>query len=63
MTADAPPSPVEAKLTQAMKAYIEAKLEDTPSMMAQLAYSFLCREIRNRRIPGLLLSWRRCRTL
>ncbi|KAJ8576535.1 hypothetical protein ON010_g2675 [Phytophthora cinnamomi] len=54
MATDAPPSPVKAKLTQAMKDYIESKLKDTPSMKAQLAYSFLCREIRNRHILGVV---------
>jgi hypothetical protein len=50
---DAPPSPLSSpKLTATMKSYIETKLEDAPSMVAQLAYSFLCREINAERISG-----------
>ncbi|KAE9286861.1 hypothetical protein PF008_g26561 [Phytophthora fragariae] len=51
MALDAPASPPSSpKLTDAMKNYVEAKLEDAPSMVAQLAYSFLCREINAERI-------------
>ncbi|EGZ07635.1 hypothetical protein PHYSODRAFT_348256 [Phytophthora sojae] len=52
MAADAPPSPVSTKLSTAMKEYLNAKLEETPSMVAQLAFSFLSREVRERRIAG-----------
>jgi hypothetical protein len=40
MSVDAPPSPViRPELTPTMKGYIVSKLEDEPSMVAQLAYS------------------------
>ncbi|ETN04983.1 hypothetical protein PPTG_23525 [Phytophthora nicotianae INRA-310] len=52
MADDAPPITTTARLTGEMKVYLDSKLEDTPSMVAQVLYSFLCREIRDGRIGG-----------
>ncbi|KAE8972803.1 hypothetical protein PF004_g26238 [Phytophthora fragariae] len=53
MAIDAPPSPVSSpELTTEMKDYIVSKLEDAPSMVPLLAYSFMSRELTSGRIAG-----------
>ncbi|KAF1777920.1 hypothetical protein JG687_00019038 [Phytophthora cactorum] len=63
MAAGAPPSPVEATLTRVMKTYIDTKLDDTPSMMAQLVFSFLCLEIREQHLSGPVPELEKCKIM
>ncbi|KAG6958401.1 hypothetical protein JG688_00010524 [Phytophthora aleatoria] len=52
ITDDAPDSPVDPKVTGDMKIYILDRLEDSPSMVPQLLFAFLCREVQQYRICG-----------
>ncbi|KAG6975631.1 hypothetical protein JG688_00002176 [Phytophthora aleatoria] len=59
MTDGAPDSPINPKLTDEMKTYILAKLDDSPSMVPQLLFAFLCREVQQNRMHGPRAKLRR----
>ncbi|ETP48226.1 hypothetical protein F442_05998, partial [Phytophthora nicotianae P10297] len=52
MSDDAPESPVNPKPTDEMKPNLLTKLEDTPPIVPQLFFAFLCREVQQNRMCG-----------